>query len=251
MAVGIPLAARRLPPHYAAVADPAFLASRETRLAYFFGHCEPAGYGYLKRVLAVYARLERNQRKRPVIRYRDFNRRSEYLFEPSRFEADASVLVGIGLGPEDTQEGEVGRARQTQDGSWQFTTGTAADLLTRIEISLERGDARDFTLHIYRRERDTVPAWTANVSREKLSPGQSLQFVVAPALSGFRAGPPEPFVVRLQGHVSVHHIAAYGVRVDLEGYHVIHRAGACFVAVRDGRTRAWSQLAAELGHLDD
>src|SRR5215208_560708 len=77
----------KLPNRYMALLNTAFLSSREQRLIHFFGECEPAGYGYLKRVLTAYSRIERSPLKRPVIRYRDYNRRSEYLFEPTRFDA--------------------------------------------------------------------------------------------------------------------------------------------------------------------
>jgi hypothetical protein len=108
-------------------------------LIHYFGECEPAGYGYLKRVLTAYSRIEPSPLKRPVIRYRDYNRRSEYLFEPTRFEADPSVLVGVWLTESDLREQEIGSAARSADGLWRIAVERDFDLLTRIDVESRAG----------------------------------------------------------------------------------------------------------------
>ena len=246
----------RLPDRYRALLQTPFLSSREQRLIHFFGECEPGGYGYLKRVLAVYSRLEPNSRKRPVIRYRDYNRRSEYLFEPTRFEGDPSVLVGVGLTESDMEEREMRSGLPAPDGTWRFPVETNFDLLTRIEVEFEPGTVSDLRLRLYRSEREKTPIWTsrepvADVTRRGLTGGAKLQFVARPPLSRFRVGLVDPFVVRIDGSVAIRRVTAYGIVVSMQGYRVVHRRGTCFTAVQTTKYDLWARSIRELERSDD
>jgi hypothetical protein len=242
----------KVPDRYAARLNSAFLSSREQRLLHFFGECEPAGYGYLKRVLTAYSRIEPSPLKRPVIRYRDYNRRSEYLFSPTRFEADPSVLVGVGLTESDLREQEIGSASRGPDGLWRFTVDRNFDLLTRIEVEFETGSAQQLRLQLYRSERDSTPVWTsvADVATGQVG-RRTFQVVASPPLREFRYGLVEPFVVRVDGGLSIYRITAYGVVVDIQGYRVVHRKGGCFIAVEDHQRDRWTQLIHALERSDD
>ena len=246
----------RLPDRYRALLQTQFLSSREQRLIHFFGECEPGGYGYLKRVLAVYSRLEPNSRKRPVIRYRDYNRRSEYLFEPTRFEGDPSVLVGVGLTESDMEEREMRSALPAPDGTWRFPVESNFDLLTRIEVEFERRTANDLRLRLYRSERDETPIWTStetvvDVARPSMTEGARLQFVARPPLSQFRFGLVIPFVVRIDGGAAIRRVTAYGIVVSMQGYRVVHRRGTCFTAVQQTKYDLWARSIRELERSDD
>ncbi len=243
----------QLPGRYTALLNRSFLSSREQRLIHFFGECEPAGYGYLKRVLTAYSRVERSLLKRPVIRYRDYNRRSEYLFEPTRFEADPSVLVGIGLTESDLREQEIGNGARGPDGLWRFAVDRNFDLLTRIEVEYETASAQQLRLQLYRSERDSTPTWTsvADVATAGQVGRQTFQFVATPPLRQFRYGLIEPFVFRVDGGVSLYRVTAYGVVVDMQGYRVVHRNGGCFTAIEDDHSDRWMQLIHELGGSND
>jgi hypothetical protein len=256
IALGL-VAAIRLSPkvsdRYKPLLSSAFLSSREQRLIHFFGECEPAGYGYLKRVLTAYSRIEPNPLKRPVIRYRDYNRRSEYLFEPTRFEADPSVLVGVWLAESDLREQEIGSATRGADGLWRIAVDRNFDLLTRVEVEAETGRAQHLRLQLYRSERDSTPVWTSTVdaaTAERVG-RQTLQFVATPPLREFRYGLVEPFVFRVDGGFSVDRVTAYGVVVDMQGYRVVHREGDCFTAVEDDHSDRWTQLSHELEGSND
>ena len=256
IAIGVVAAVRlrpEVPDRYTALLNPAFLSSREQRLIHFFGECEPAGYGYLKRVLAAYSRIEPSPLKRPVIRYRDYNRRSEYLFEPTRFEADPSILVGVGLAESDLRERELGGGLRGLDGQWRFAIEWNFDLLTRVEVELEPGSTRRFRLHLYRNEKESTPVWTsvADLTTAGEIGRTTLQFVAMPPLRQFRYGLIEPFVIRVDGGVSIYRITAYGVVVDMQGYHVVHRRGGCFTAVEDHQSDRWTQLTRELENSND
>jgi hypothetical protein len=243
----------KVPDRYAVLLNTAFLSSREQRLLYFFGDCEPAGYGYLKRVLTAYSRIEPSPLKRPVIRYSDYNHRSEYLFEPTRFDADPSVLVGIGLTESDLREQEIGSASHGPDGLWRFTVDRNFDLLTRIEVEVDTGSAQHLRLQLYKSERDSTPVWTsvADVAAAGQVGRRTLQFVATPPLRQFRYGLIEPFVFRVDGGLSIYRITAYGVVVDMQGYRVVHRKGGCFIAVEDHQGDRWTQLIHELESSDD
>ncbi len=251
IAIGVVAAVRlspKVPDRYTPLLNSAFLSSREQRLIHFFGECEPAGYGYLKRVLTAYSRIEPSPLKRPVIRYRDYNRRSEYLFQPTRFEADPSVLVGVGLTESDLREQEIGSASRGPDALWRFAVDRNFDLLTRIEVEFQAGSAQHFRLQLYRSERDSTPVWTSvpDIATAGQVGRRTFQFVAAPPLRQFRYGLIEPFVVRVDGGLSIYRITAYGVVVDLHGYRVVHREGGCFTAVDDDQSDRWTQLIHEL-----
>ena len=213
-------------------------------MIHFFGECEPAGYGYLKRVLTAYSRIEPSPLKRPVIRYRDYNRRSEYLFQPTRFEADPSVLVGVGLTESDLREQEIGSASRGPDALWRFAVDRNFDLLTRIEVEFEAVSAQHLRLQLYRNEKESTPVW--NSVADLTTAGEigrtTFQFVATPPLRGFRYSLIEPFVIRVDGGVSTYRITAYGVVVDMQGYRVVHRKGGCFTAVEDYQSDRWTQL---------
>lgn len=254
--IGLVCAIRLSPPvpdRYAPLLDSAFLSSREQRLIHFFGECEPAGYGYLKRVLTGYSRIEPSPRKRPVIRYRDYNHRAEYLFQPTRFEADPSVLVGVGLNESDLREQEMGSATGGRDGLWRFAVDRNFDLLTRIEVESEIQSAQHLQLQLYRSDRDSQPVWTS-VS-DGATPGQvgrrTFQFVAEPPLRQFRYGLVEPFVIRVDRGASIYRITAYGIVVNMHGYRVVHRTGGCFTAVEDRQGNRWTQLIRELENSND
>jgi hypothetical protein len=243
----------RVPDHYTALLSTGFLSSREQRLIHFFGECEPAGYVYLKRVLTAYSRIEPSPLKRPVIRYRDYNRRSEYLFEPTRFETDPSIVVGVGLSETDLREREIGSASRGPDGLWRFVVDWNFDLLTRIEVELEMGSSRHVRLELYRNERDSTPVWTsvADLATGGEIGRTTLQFVATPPLRQFRSGLIDPFVVRVDRGVSIYRVTAYGVVVDMQGYRVVDRKGACFTAVADDQGERWMQLIHELEGSND
>jgi len=253
------LACKEIPGRYAAVLQPGFLTSREQRFTHFFGECEPAGYGYLKRVLAAYSRLEHDSRKRPIIRYADYNRKSEYLFEPTRFETDSSIIVGIGLTESDVEEREIRRASAGRDGTWRFEVVTNFDSLTRIDVALAERPVRDVRLRLYRDEKDESPIWTSTKSVTDGEAGSDasewrLQFVADPPLSDFRARLVEPALVKIDGTAAVHGVTVYGIVANIGGYRIIHRRGACFTAVaavEDGQQRSWAPLIRELQRSDD
>jgi hypothetical protein len=243
----------KVPDRYTALLNSAFLSSREQRLIHFFGECEPAGYGYLKRVLSAYSRIEPSPLKRPVIRYPDYNRRSEYLFESTRFDPDPSVLVGVGLTESDLREQEMGSASHAPDGLWRFAIDRNFDLLTRIEVEFETGSAQPLRLQLYRSERDSTPVWTsvADVATAGRVGRRTVQFVATPPLRQFRYGLIEPFVFRVDGGPSIYRMTVYGVVVDIQGYRVVHRKGGCFVAVEDHQSDRWTPLIYELERSDD
>ena len=243
----------KVPDRYAPLLNSAFLSSREQRLIHYFGECEPAGYGYLKRVLTAYSRIEPSLLKRPVIRYRDYNRRSEYLFEPTRFEADPSVLVGVWLTESDLREQEIGSAARGADGLWRIAVDRDFDLLTRIEVESESGTAQHLRLQLYRSERDSNPIWTstADVATVGQVGRRTFQFVATPPLRQFRYGLVEPFVLRVDGGLSIDRVTAYGVVVDMQGYRVVHREGDCFTAVEDKQRDRWTQLTHDLEGSND
>ena len=238
----------RVPGRYTALLNTGFLSSREQRLIHFFGECEPAGYGYLKRVLTAYSQIEASSQKRPVIRYRDYNHRSEYLFEPTRFEADPSIVIGVGLAESDLRERELGGGVRSPDGRWRFAVDWNFDLLTRVEVELEPGSTRHLQLQLYRNEKESTPVW--NSAADLATAGElgktTIQFVATPPLRQFRYGLVEPFVIRVDGGVSIYRITAYGVVVDMQGYRVVHRKGGCFTAVEDHHSDRWTQLIREL-----
>jgi hypothetical protein len=243
---------QKVPDGYTAVLNARFLSSRDERLTYFFGECEPAGYGYLKRVLSAYSRIESSPLKRPTIRYRDYNRRSEYLFEPTRFEADPSVLVGVGLIDSDLREREIGTASRGPDGLWRFAVDSNFDLLTRIDVELEGGSTRHLRVQLYRNERDSTPVWSsAEVAPAAAIGKRTVQFVPTPPLRQFRSGLVDPFVIRVDGGLSIYRVTAYGVIVDVQGYRIVHRKGACFTAVDERQTNRWTLLIRELESSDD
>jgi hypothetical protein len=256
IAIGVVAAVRlrpEVPDRYTALLNTAFLSSREQRLIHFFGECEPAGYGYLKRVLAAYSRIEPSPLKRPVIRYRDYNRRSEYLFEPTRFEADPSIVVGVGLTEADLREREIGGGSRDPDGLWRFAVESNFDFLTRVEVELEMGSANHLRLQLYRNERDSTPVWTsvADLPRPGELGRRTFQFVATPPLRQFRSGLIDPFVIRFDEGVSIYRVTAYGIVVDMEGYRVVHRKGACFTAVEDDQRDRWTKLIRELERSND
>jgi hypothetical protein len=235
--------------------DPGFVSSRDRRLIYFFGECEPAGYGYLKRVLTAYSRIDPTSRRRPVIRYRDYNRMTEYLFEPTRFEADPSVVVGVGLSDFDMREQQLGRATPDANGNWRFAIGTNFDLLTGIEVELDPDGRRDIRLRLYRKENDAVPAWTAmgsaaHESNDTTGPVR-LRFPIVPPLTGFRSDM-VLFVIRAEGP-AIRRMTAHGITANMEGYRVVHRDrnGACFTAVRRGDEERWTSMVRDLENWDD
>ena len=243
----------RVPGRYTALLNTGFLSSREQRLIHFFGECEPAGYGYLKRVLTAYSRIEPSPQKRPVIRYPDYNHRSEYLFEPTRFDADPSVVVGVGLADSDLRERELGGGVRGPDGQWRFAIDWNFDLLTRVEVELEPGSTRHLRLQLYRNEKESTPVWNAVAD---LTPAgeigrRTIQFVATPPLRQFRYDLIEPFVIRVDGGVSISRITAYGVVADMRGYRIIHREGGCFTAVEDRQSARWTQLIRELEDSND
>jgi len=244
---------QKLPDRYTAVLNARFLSSRDERLTFFFGECEPAGYGYLKRVLSAYSRIESSPLKRPIIRYRDYNRRSEYLFEPTRFEADPSVLVGVGLIDADLEEREIGNASRGPDGLWRFAVDSNFDLLTRIEVEVEASSAQPLRVQLYRNERDSAPVWssTANIATAAESGSRTVQFVATPPLREFRSGLVDPFVLRVNGGLSVDRVTAYGVVVDMQGYRIVHRKGSCFTAVEERQTNRWTPLIRQLESSND
>jgi hypothetical protein len=247
------LAYANLPDRYRPLIDYRFLTSREQRLIHFFGECEPAGYGYLKRVLATYTQIEPNSGQRPIIRYRNYNRRSEYLFEPTRFKKDPSILVGVGLGESDMQAHEISRASPGADGLWRFPVESNFDLLTHIEVEVANGSTDDLRLQLYLNERAPKPVWTsvASLATDSETGGTTLQFVPMPALRAFRSGLVDAFVIRIDEDVSIRSATAYGVVINIEGYRVVHREGACFTAVKDGQQDRWSRLIRELkGSID-
>jgi hypothetical protein len=49
---------QKVPDRYTAVLNRRLPLLRDERLTFFFGECQPAGYGYLKRVLRAYSRIE-------------------------------------------------------------------------------------------------------------------------------------------------------------------------------------------------
>jgi len=244
---------QRVPDRYTAVLNAGFLSSRDERLTFFFGECEPAGYGYLKRVLRAYSRIEFSPSKRPIIRYRDYNRRSEYLFEPTRFEADPSVLVGVGLSESDLREREIGNASRGPDGLWRFAVDSNVDLLTGIEVELETGSAQHLRVQLYRNDRDSAPVWSsaAEVAPAAEIGRRTVQFVATPPVRQFRSGLVDPFVIRVDGGLSISRVTAYGVSVDMQGYRIVHRKGICFTAVEERQTNRWTPLIRELESSND
>ena len=255
-AAGVFFAYEEIPSRYTVLLQTGFLTSREQRLTHFFGQCEPAGYGYLKTVLAVYSRLERDSRKRPAIRYADYNRRSEYLFEPTRFETDSSVIVGVGLTESDMEEREIRRASAGRDGTWRFEVATNIDSLTRIDVALAEPPVRDVRLRLYRDEKDETPVWTSAKSVTDAGAGFDdaewrLQFVADPPLSDFRARLVEPARIKIDGSAAIRGVTVYGIVANIEGYRIIHRRGACFTAIQEGQQRSWAPLIRELQRSDD
>jgi hypothetical protein len=229
--------------------DPRVLLSRDRRLLHFFGECEPAGYGYLKHVLAVYSRFELDPQKRPVIRYRDYNRRSEYLFEPTRFVTDPSVLVGVGLHESDSKERRIREGSRAADGSWRLSVDTNIDMLSRIDVELEPGNSDTPRLRLYRRERDEIPAWiSSTVSPDSNSGALRLQFPVTPPLQ-LTSRLVQPLVLRVDGTAAIRRISAFGVVLNLDRYRVVHRSGGCFTAVSVEHEGRWSQFIRDLGNL--
>lgn len=243
---------------YSTILDPAFLTSRHRRLIHFFGDCEPAGYGYLKRVLNAYSRLESDPRRRPMIRYHDYNRRTEYLFEPTRFEADPSIVVAIGLSESDTHERELRHASRDTNGNWRFAVVTNFDLLTGIEVELEPESRGDVRLRLYRKENDEKPVWLSTgkpggIESTDATGSVRWRFRILPPLQLFRSNLIDPLVVRAEGGAGIRRMTANGIVTNIEGYRVVHqdRTGACFTAVRQGDEERWASLIRELESSND
>jgi hypothetical protein len=80
---------------------------------------------------------------------------------------------------------------------------------------------------------------------------RTFQFVATPPLRQFRYGLIEPFVVRVDEGVSIDHITAFGIVVDIEGYRVVHRKGGCFTAIEEDHRDRWMPLIRELEGSND
>ena len=252
---GVLLARAERPGRLESLLDLRVLLSRDQRLLHFFGECEPAGYGYLQRVLTVYSHWEANPRKRPLIRYGDFDRKTEYVFEPTRFEVDPSLMVGIGVRDVDTRERAIREALRGADGVWRLSMETDLDRLTRVEVELDPSadPSRDMGLRLYINERATTPVWTAHgVPPSTSIPGteRRLEFVAPPSLSGFRAQVGS-LSVRFDDAAAVRRVIAYGVPVSINDYDIVSREGGCFTAVRQGDAPRWAGLIEELRHGRD
>jgi hypothetical protein len=235
-----------------------YVLSREERLIRAFGDCTPAGYGYLKQVLTAYSAVEPESAKRPVIRYADFDRRVEYLFEPTRFETDPRIVVGIGLAESDMREHVIGQAVHVSGKSWHLSLASRIDVLTRIEVDLDADRGTDVTLRLYRRPKDTTPfrvlsrAEPAEGVSSPAEPGQRrVWFPASPPVSGRVLSSLEPILLQIDGNASVRTITAHGIVANLQGYRIVHRRGACFTAIRDADTRRWARLIDQLNDAHD
>ena len=139
------------------------------------------------------------------------------------------------------------------DGLWRFAIDWNFDLLTRIELELETGRTQHLRVRLYRNDRDSAPVWSsaADIPLASETGRRTLQFVPTPPLRQFRSGLIDPFVIRVDGGLSIYRVTAHGVVVDMQGYRIVHRNGTCFTAVEERQTNRWTPLIRELQSSHD
>ena len=247
---GVLLPRAQRPGRLESLLDLRVLLSRHQRLLHFFGDCEPAGYGYLQRVLTLYSRWEANPQKRPLIRYGDFDHKTEYVFEPTRFEIDRSLMIAIGVRDVDTRERAIRDALRGADSVWRLPMDTHLDRLTRIEIELDPSAplSDDVRLRLFINDRAPTALWTAQgvpMSTTSNRAERRVEFVAPPSLGEF----PEratPLAMRFDDALPVRRVTVYGVPIAIDEYDIVTREGGCFTAVRQGQAGRWADLIEEL-----
>jgi len=218
--------------------------NEEARRIKACGDLTNMGYGYLKRITdcipdaTIY----------PVTRHRNFYPWTHLLLPGRRDKADDRLLVGIDIDEADVREGMIVQAIPAfrQAGSlmsvWAFMTDLDYDQMTGIQIEFETPPSGPVTVQaaLLRSKEDhsVLGEWTwPAVTAEK-----KIFFKLDPPVRHFSFGRGStPFLLMLKlasdpsgaAVPSVGSVGIAGVKINLEGYTVIHTDARSFTAMRN------------------
>ena len=210
---------------------PLLLLTREERLLRAYGYCAPAGYGYLKK---IQARMP-DSRKKPLVRYRDYDHRTEYWLEPPPLATDNRFLVGIGLSDLDVTDQQIALFRRTGQREWTLTTGDDWDRLNRLVLLTGARSPGPMRGVLFSHDRRRVRLWQGSFT----ATGEGWTAEMTPPVRSFsHSRGATPFLLELDGAPPDAVIAARGVRVDLDGYRIVESEGPansrCWIAIQNG-----------------
>ncbi len=220
-----------------------------------YGDCNRMGYGYLMQVLPA---LAPGEDWFPAVRYRDWDKHPEALFPAYPQPVDPDVVVAIDVQEDDSRPGVVARATVVDDQvaqgvrtvRYQFVTGLDVDTLLALVPTTTAGAPARVSLALFAYATDAAPTLRLDVAVE---PEQGAMPLPEPLRRFSWARRFYPFVLELSWPVASapqwrpDAVDVVGIRVDLEGYVVVHRRGSCLTAVRQAAlaTNARARAAAQ------
>ncbi|MCM8774753.1 MAG: hypothetical protein NC930_00115 [Candidatus Omnitrophica bacterium] len=220
--------------------------SLEQRKLQTYGDLTGIGYGYLRKIVdgipepSIF----------PVTRYRNYTQNAYLYFPGYRYKIDDRILIGIDLPPEDLIENYVAPARsvyQAVDSNsnrsmWAFVTVLDFDTLTGFQLHFDSPPPPDpqnisLTLFYSPSNQTALGRWSWN----RISLQQSTFLKLSEALHQFSFSRGSlPFVIGIdirpvQGRTSpgISQVDVIGIKVNLNGYTIIHREGQCFTALKN------------------
>ena len=181
------------------------------------------GYGYIKQILPHIPEKDFF----PLIRYPDFHRDTQVLFDGLYKNVDDRILIGVRLKHQDMREKIIARAVSLRNNYWQANVTSDCDTLTGLNIVSEKPQTLKLKLYDSPKNMRLLGQW-----QFELKKNDNFLTTTPPVNSFAILHNNTPFLIEAQSESPLESMALIGIKINLSGYTVVNKNGGNFTALK-------------------